>query len=133
MVAAKQILNNLYGLMLEINFHKADEVILVELKTAPDPQIDEHLLKIRQLTAKLKAESNRQKFNSVVEQVRLLRQNGIDELKKLILPQEQAEMIPLFHKFEQLTEGDEASILEDQQMLYLMEILKNRMNDTSSN
>lgn len=33
----KQILSNLYGLMMEINYHRLDEEVLAELQQKPDP------------------------------------------------------------------------------------------------
>ncbi len=128
----RQVLSNLYGLMMEINYHRLDEEILSELATKPDAQIDRHLIKIKQLNAKLRAENNKRRFQQALEQIALLKQKGLDELKKLIGPQEETQLMPLFRKFEELTAEDEASILEDQELLQLMEILKDRMDDSAS-
>ncbi|MGN8072821.1 hypothetical protein [Mucilaginibacter sp. 22184] len=126
---AKQVLSNLYGLMMEINYHRPDEEVLEELQQKPDPQIDKHLLKIKQLTAKLKAQQNTLRFQRALEQIRKLKEKGIEEIKKLASPQQQAQLIPLFRKFEELTKEDEASILEDQELLLLIEALKNEIDD----
>ena len=130
-VSAKQVLSNLYGLMMELNLHRADEDVLKELQENPDPQIEKHLVKIKQLNAKLKAQANVSRFQKVKEQIKVLKELGLEEFKKLIQPQEEAQLIPLFRKFEEITEEDEASILEDQELLRLMEILNNRANDNS--
>ena len=62
---AKQVLSNLYGLMMEINLHRADEDILDELKNNPDPQIEKHLTNIRRLTTKYKAYAYKLQFQKV--------------------------------------------------------------------
>lgn len=128
-VNAKQVISNLYGLMMEINLHRTDEDVLAELQSSNDPQIDKHLLRIKQITAKVKADATMVRFQKALEQIQLLKQKGLDELKKLIKPEERAELIPLFRKFEELSKDDEAAIIEDQELLQLMEILKDRLND----
>jgi hypothetical protein len=130
-VNTKQVLSDLYGLMMEINLHRTDEDVLANLRANPDEQINSHLLKIKRLTAKLKAHTNSMRFAKAVEQIRLLKQKGLDEIKKLIRPEEQVQLVPLFRKFEDLSEEDEASILEDQQLLHLIEILKDRLDEDS--
>src|ERR1700744_5130571 len=97
---AKQVLSNLYGLMMEINYHRPDEEVQAELQEKPDAQIEKHLIKIRQLKTKLKAQENSDRFQRAIDQIRLLKEKGLDELKKLITPQEQAQLVPLFRKFE---------------------------------
>lgn len=128
---AKQVLSDLYGLMMEINYHRPDEVVLEELKQKPDAQIEKHLVKIRQISAKLKAQANKERFQKAIDQIRILKEKGLDELKKLINPQEQADLVPLFRKFEELTEKDEAAIVEDQELLHLIEVLKNKLDEDS--
>jgi len=125
----KQVLSNVYGLMMEMNYHSPEEEVLMELTENPDSHLEKHLLKIRQITAKLKAQQNKERFQRVIDQIRDLREKGLDELKKLIRPQEQAQLIPLFRKFEELSSNDEAAILEDQELLLLIEILKDRINE----
>lgn len=127
----KQVLSNLYGLMMEINYHRPDEDVIDELRQKQDPQLDKHLLRIRQLTTKLKAKENQLRFEKALEHIAKLKEKGLDELKKLISPQEQAQLVPLFRKFEELTEDDEASILEDQELLLLVEVLKNKIDEDS--
>lgn len=128
-VNAKQVLSNLYGLMMEINLHRTDEEVLAELQINPDPQIEKHLLKIKQLNAKLRAEANKVRFQKAIEQLKLLKQKGLDEIRKLMQPQEQAQLMPLFRKFEELTSEDETAILEDQELLHFMEFLNKRVNE----
>jgi hypothetical protein len=128
---AKQVLSDLYGLMMEINYHRPDEEVLVELQQKPDAQLEKHLVKIRQIRAKLKAQANKERFQKAIDQIRILKEKGLNELGKLINPQEQAQLVPLFRKFEELTEKDEAAIVEDQELLHLIEVLKNKLDEDS--
>lgn len=127
--SARQILSNLYGLLMEINFHRSSEDVISELGTTPNARIDKHLVNIRKLTSKYKAATNKHYFEKALEQIQSLKNKGVDELKKLIRPEERAELIPLFRKFEQITESDEASIFEDQELLHLIEVLKSRADN----
>ncbi|NCD70957.1 hypothetical protein [Mucilaginibacter agri] len=126
----KQILNNLYGLMLEINYHQDDHDVLAELEAKPDAVVNTHMLKIKQLTAKLKAEANRQRYLDALSQLQLLKQKGIEEFKKLFSLSDQTKLVPMFNRFTELSKKDEQEILEDQEMLQFMEILKARANET---
>ncbi|WP_341835013.1 hypothetical protein WJU16_19090 [Chitinophaga pollutisoli] len=129
-VNTKQLLLNLYGLMMEINLHQEDADVLEDLRASPDDQIDRHLLKIKQLSARLRAKAYRLRFEKAIKQIRILKERGIDEIKKLLSPEEQLQLRPLFNKFTELTVEDEAAILEDQEILQLIEILKDRLDDT---
>jgi len=128
---AKQVLSDLYGLMMEINYHRPDEEVLEELQQKPDAQLEKHLVKIRQISAKLKAQANKERFQKAIDQIRIMKEKGLDELRKLINPQEQAQLVPLFRKFEELTEKDETAIVEDQELLHLIEVLKNKLDENS--
>jgi hypothetical protein len=125
----KQILNNLYGLMLEINYQQEDQDVLAELEAKPDAVVNNHLLKIKQLTAKFKAEANRQRYADALNQLQLLKQKGIEEFKKLFSPNDQTKLVPMFNRFTELSKKDEQEILDDQEMLHFMEILKDRANE----
>lgn len=129
----KQILSDLYGLMMEINFHREDEEVLKELQDSPDPQIEQHLLRIKQISAKLKAKANRVRFIKAKEQLALLKQKGIEEIQRLITPQERVRYAALFRKFEEITKQDEEAIMEDQELLKLLEILKKYIDNDSQN
>lgn len=130
--SARQTLSNLYGLMMEINLHQSDEDVLKELQENPDSQIEKHLLQVKQMTTKLKAEANKSRFQVALNQLKELKEKGIEELRKFIQPSEQAEFVPLFRKFEELTEKDEHAILEDQELLRLLKILKEKVDDRSN-
>jgi wobble nucleotide-excising tRNase len=125
----KQILNNLYGLMLEINYHRDDDEILAELQAKPDALVDKHLAKVKQLTAKLKAEANRQRYQSAVQQLQMLKEKGIEQFKAMFSNTDQTKLVPMFNRFTELSQADEEAILEDQQMLEFLEILKNKADE----
>ena len=125
----RQVLSNLYGLMMEINIHRGDDDILAELQAQSDPLIDAHLLKLRKFSMKLKAQENNRRFQKALEQIQLLKQKGRDEINKIFGPVEQQQLVPLFRKFEELTKDDEASIIEDQELLNLLEILKDKLDE----
>lgn len=127
----KQILSDLYGLMMEINFHREDEEVLKELEENPDKQIENHLVRIKQLSAQMKAKANRARFARAKEQLAMLKQRGVEELQKLISPQERLQYAPLFRKFEELTKEDEESIMEDQEFLKMLELLNKKKEDDS--
>lgn len=125
----KQILSDLYGLMMEINFHREDEDVLTELLENPDSQIEGHLLRIKQIKAKARAEANRDRFAWAKEQLSLLKEKGIEEIQRLITPQERIQYAPLFSKFEEMTKEDEENILEDQELLKMLEFLNKKINE----
>ena len=125
----KQILSDLYALMMEINLHREDQDVLKELLENPDSQIEGHLLRIKQIKAKLRAEANRTRFAWANEQLALLKEKGIEEIQRLITPQERIHYAPLFSKFEEMTEEDKLNILEDQELLKILEILNKRINE----
>lgn len=125
----KQILSDLYGLMMEINFHREDEDVLTELLENPDSQIEGHLLRIKQIKAKVRAEANIARFAWAKEQLALLKEKGIEEIQRLITPQERIQYAPLFSKFEEMTKEDEENILEDQELLKMLEFLNKKINE----
>ena len=125
----KQILSDLYALMMEINFHREDQDVLKELLENPDSQIEGHLLRIKQIKAKVRAEANRTRFAWANEQLALLKEKGIEEIQRLITPQERIHYAPLFSKFGEMTEEDKLNILEDQELLKMLEILNKRINE----
>lgn len=125
----KQILSDLYGLMMEINYHREDEEVLKELVKNPDQQIELHVNRIKQINAKVRAESNRIRFAKAIEQLALLREKGIEAIQNLITPQERLQLAPLFSKFEEMTNEDEKDILEDQELLKMLEILNEKINE----
>lgn len=118
--------------MLEINYEQDDQDVLAELEAKPDALVANHLLKVKQLAAKLKAEANRQRYAQALRQLRLLKQKGIEEFSRFLGPSDQTSLVPMFNRFKELSKKDEREILEDQEMLHFLAILKDRANGTES-
>lgn len=118
--------------MLEINYNREDEEIILELEQKPDLQINSHLAKIKQLTAKLKAEATKARYADALNLLKKLKEQGIDEFKKMFSTNEQANLVPMFNKFSELSKKDEEAILEDQEMLQFMSILKERTDENTA-
>ncbi|WP_270087085.1 hypothetical protein [Sphingobacterium sp. SYP-B4668] len=125
---AKQILSDLYGLMMEINYHRSDQEVLNELQESHDPTLDKYLIQIKQMKARLRALENESRFQKAIEYFKSLKGKGIDEIKKSLSLEDQTTLIPLFRKFENLTQEDEKDILEDSDLLYYIEILKEKLD-----
>lgn len=125
---AKQILSDLYGLMMEINYHRSDQEVLNELQVDPDPSLDKYLIRIKQMKAKLRALENESRFQKAIKYFESLKSKGIDEIKKSLSLEDQTTLIPLFRKFENLTDEDEKDILEDSELLHYIEILKEKLD-----
>jgi hypothetical protein len=125
---AKQILSDLYGLMMEINYHRSDQEVLNELQECPDPTLDKYLIQIKQMKAKLRALENESRFQKAIDYLNSLKSKGLDEIKKSLSLEEQTTLIPLFRKFENLTMEDENDILEDSELLLCIEKLKEKLD-----
>ena len=128
--SAKQILSNLYGLLMELSFHADGPDVMDELSDNEKERVEQHLKKIKLLRTKYKAEVNKQYFQRAFEQIQALKEKGIEELKKLLKPEEQLDFVPLFRKFEEITESDKVSILEDTELLSMIELLKERVDES---
>lgn len=126
---AQQILNNLYGLIMEMNLLQSDEDLLAQMNVSEDPFIQEHLKNIKRLSAKYAALENRKQYHALKDEFQKLKEKGVEELKKLLKPEEVVELQPLFRKFEEITPEDEEEILEDQKFLQLIEHLKKKLDE----
>lgn len=126
---AKQILSDLYGLMMEINFHRAEEDVLKELQDDPDHEIDKYLIKVKQLKTKLDAKRNENRFQKAMKFIKSLHMTGLDEIEKSLAFEDRQKLLPLFRKFENLSEEDENEILEDNELLYYLEALKDKLDE----
>lgn len=131
-IITAQILNNLYGLMMDINYHSEDIDVLEDLKAKPDAFVEDHLTRIKRAIAKNKAAAQRQFIDLALDQLRLLKEKGLEEISKLLTEEEQLEYAQLFRKFEGLSKDDEASILEDKQLLKLLERIRQPKDDNKS-
>ena len=129
---AAEILNNLYGLITDINYNKPDEDVLSDLKEKPEPFVEEQLMRVKRSIAKHKAEAHRVSISLAWNEFLKLKEKGVEELQKILTPAEQLEYAKLFRKFDGLTKEDEDSILEDKQLLKLLERIKDQPNDQQS-
>jgi hypothetical protein len=123
-----QILDHLYGLLIEMNFHRPDEDILNELDYKNDPFIQKHLQRIKLKTAKSHAKQNKNQYSVILQEIKRLKEIGFDKIKTLLTPQEEPQMLLLFRRFEELSEKDEASLAEDQELLGLISALKEKLD-----
>lgn len=126
---AQQVLNNFYGLLMEMNLLQSDEDILARVNVSEDPFIQKHLKNIRQLSTKYAALANQNRYKALKDEFQKLKDIGVEELKKLLQPEELVELQPLFRKFEEITVEDEAEILEDQEFLQLIQHLKKKLDE----
>lgn len=123
-----EILNHLYGLLMEINFHRPpDETD--ERSYQDDPFVQKHLQQIRLRTAKYKALLNKSRYSTVLEEIRRLKEIGFEKIKSLLNPQEALQLQPLFNKFEELSAKDKQSIEEDQELIQLISALKEKLHE----
>ncbi|WP_276483771.1 hypothetical protein [Paraflavitalea pollutisoli] len=127
-----EILNHLYGLLLDMNFHEPDEDIWEGDSYEQDPFITKHLRQIKLRTAKLKAVRQKSLYSNLVAEVKRLKEFGFDKLKQMLSQREMQQLQPLFNRFEQLTEKDKGSIAEDQELLHLFSILKDKLSNSQS-
>lgn len=126
-----EILHHFYSLLLEINFHEAENEAPAS-EDISDPFIQKHLRQIKLKIAKNKAELKRTTYQSILQEIDRLRKIGADELKKLLSPKEALQLQPLFSKFDSLSKKDQESIAEDQELLQLISALKHKLNKPSS-
>jgi len=126
-----EILNHFYRLLAEVNFHQDEADMQQPSDPAGDAFIQKHLRQIKLLTAQYKVQQNKSRYQQVVEQFKQLMELGTEKVKKLLTPEQSRQFQPLFSRFEELSKKDEASILEDQELLQLFKLLKERQ-DTST-
>lgn len=123
-----EILNHFYCLLAEVNFHRDEEEVQGAPDRTGDAFIQKHLRQIKLLTAQYKAQQTKSRYQEVLKQLKRLKDLGAEELKKLLTPEQARQFQPLFSKFEDLSKKDEASILEDQELLHLFSILKDKQD-----
>jgi len=128
---SRDILNSLYGLMMEINFKRPDEDVLDDLHSNPDEDVEKQLSAFKRLKAKYQAEITKEKFNRALRYFEELKSKGSDELNSIISQPNQMKLEALHRKLENLTEKDKGSILEDQELLNLIEYLDNKKDENN--
>jgi hypothetical protein len=122
-----EILHHFYSLLLEMNFHEAEDEAPTSEELV-DPFIQKHLRLIKLRTAKNRAELKRNNYLSILQEIDRLRKIGVVELKKLLSPREALQLQPLFSKFESLSKKDQESIAEDEELLQLISALKDKLD-----
>lgn len=125
---AIEILNNYYGLMIELNYHKPAEDYLDELENTSE-FVNKHLKQIKLKRSKAKALFTKQKYIALQNEFKKLKEYGVEELKKLLGVKERQDLVPLFRKFEELSKNEEAEITDDNDFLDFIAILKEKMDN----
>lgn len=125
------VLNHFYGLLIEMNFHRPEEDVFPDKNYRDDPFIKKHLQQIKLKSAKYKALLNKNRYTTLLAEIKRLKDIGFDEIKKFLNPQEAIQLQPLFRKFEELSKQDEASIAEDQELLQLIAALKDKLDKST--
>jgi len=125
---ALKTLRNLYGLFMEMNYHREPADFVSELNDK-DPFISMHLKNVMLHRTKAKAMLKKRKFEELKEQFIALKNLGIEKLQELFAPAERIEMVKLFSKFEELTEKDIDAINEDQDFLTFISSIKDKLED----
>lgn len=123
-----EILHHFYSLLLELNFHQ-DESGPPSAEYLTDPFIQKHLRQVKLKIAKAKAERKKSVYQLIVLEIDRLRNIGSEELKKLLTPQQVLQFQPLFSKFDSLSERDKYSIAEDEELLQLITVLKEKLDN----
>lgn len=126
-----EILNHFYQLLAEVNFHQDQQDMPQSANAAGDAFIEKHLRNIKLLQGKYKGQQTRSHYRQIVEQFRQLKDLGAEQLKKLLTPEQARQFQPLFSRFEDLSKKDEASILEDQELLQLFKLLKENQDSST--
>ncbi len=123
-----EILHHFYGLLLELNFHQ-DESEPPSAEDLTDPFIQKHLRQVKLKIAKARAEVKKSVYQLIIQEIDRLRKIGTEELKKLLTSQQVLQLQPLFSKFDSLSDRDKESIAEDEELLQLLTILKEKLDN----
>lgn len=122
------ILHHFYGLLIEMNFHRPELDMFAEKDFLKDPFIRQHQRQIKLLSAKYKAEMNKNRYTELLKEIKRLKEIGFDEIKKFLKHEEAMQFQPLFRKFENLSQADEASIANDGELLQMIVVLKDKLD-----
>lgn len=125
---AVEILNNYYGLMIEINYHKPVEDYLDELENTSE-FVNKHFDLIKLKQAKARALSTKKRYINLQNEFQKLKQYGVEELKKLLGTKERQDLVPLFRKFEELSKNEKSDIIEDNEFLDFIAVLKEKIDN----
>ena len=126
--SALKALNNLYGLLLEMNYHKEPLDFIEEIKE-DDIFVTKHLRNVMLKRSKTKALMMQSKYAKLREEFLRLKEYGFDKLQELLTPKERIELQPLFSKFKELEKKDEIDINDDQDFLIFMSKLRDKIGE----
>ncbi|MEO1032768.1 MAG: hypothetical protein AAFX55_15255 [Bacteroidota bacterium] len=126
---AIKTLNNLYGLLIEMNYHKEPVDFISDIQKE-DPFISKHLQNVLLHRTKTKAIIKERKYIALKEQFNKLKELGLEKLQELFPPKEKVKMARLFRKFEELSEEDIKDINDDQDFLIFISSLKDKLKDS---
>lgn len=128
---ALKALNNLYGLLLEMNYHKEPIDFLDEINE-DDKYVSKHFRNIMLRRSKTKALLTQNKYAKLREDFLRLKEYGFEQLQELLTPKEKIELQPLFNKFTELETKDEIDINEDEDFLIFISKIKDKMDNSES-
>lgn len=128
---ALKALNNLYGLLLEMNYYREPLDFINEIKE-DDVFVSKHLKNVMLGRSKTKALLMQSKYAKLREEFLHLKEYGFEKLQELLTPKERVELQPLFNKFKELEEKDEIDINEDQDFLIFISKLRDKIEDNGS-
>ncbi|UOB17507.1 hypothetical protein [Abyssalbus ytuae] len=128
---ALKALDNLYGLLLEMNYHKEPIDFLSEIEE-DDVFVSKHLRNVMLRRSKTKALLVQNKYKKLREEFLRLKEYGFEKLQELLTPKEKIELQPLFNKFKELEKKDEIDINEDQDFLIFISKIKDKIDDDES-
>lgn len=123
-----QILNHFHSLLLEINFLRPEEDVFSESGYENDSFIQKHLRQVKLKIAKSKAQQNKGGFKAILEEIKKIKALGANEINKLMNPEQQLQLQPLFRKFEELSERDETSMANDMELLQVISAIKEKFD-----
>jgi len=127
--SAKQIICNLYGLLMEANINKPDVEVLTDLNMMKNDFVEYQLAKFKQSRTKYNAVVQRNKFSEIQLQLNRLREVGYEKILALFTPQEKLQYQSCYNKFKELTDADEKSILQDTELLLFIKKIKEKIED----
>lgn len=125
---AIKALNNLYGLLLEMNYYKEPLDFVDEIKEE-DEFVSKHLKSIMLRRAKTKALKAENRYAKLREEFLRLKEYGFEKLNELLTPKERIELQPFFSKYTELDKKDEIDINDDQDFLVFISKLRDKIED----
>lgn len=128
---ALKALDNLYGLLLEMNYHREPLDFLEEIEE-DDSFVSKHLRNVKLRRSKNRALLAQNRYVKLRKDFLRLKEYGFEKLQELLTPNERIELQPLFNKFKELEKQDEIDINEDQDFLIFISKIKDKIDDNDS-